>query len=149
MTTIERTAFMSEERACTLPGNSFTGLISITEPDRFALINAEKWGALLRLQFHDVDKPWQNYVLFTENDAQDIIDWLKEYENTLLTVLVHCAQGISRSAAVAKFIAEVYSLDFPKSYSSYNKHVYNLLRKKYYGYDPVTDSAFLGDSNNG
>jgi len=44
-------------------------------------------------------------------------------------VLVHCHAGISRSAAVAKWIAEKYELPYPERYMLYNKHVYRTLRE--------------------
>lgn len=150
--TIKWVSFMSEESACYLDGHAFHGMISITEPGRTAAIHEDKWGALLRLRFHDLDKQWQNYKLFNQHYAERIVKWLKENEDILTTVHVHCAQGISRSAAVAKFIAEVYELEFNDSYDLYNKLVYAELRKYYYGYDPVADSPFrdnaLGNENN-
>lgn len=150
--TIKKVHFISERRAYELAGHAAHGMISITEPGRTAPINADKWGALLRLRFHDIDRHWQNYKLFNQNYAKRIVSWLNQHEDILTVVHVHCAQGISRSAAVAKFIAEVYGLEFPKTYSLYNKLVYAELRKCYYGYDPITDSPFLdkawGNENN-
>jgi len=140
--TIERVFFIPERDAVERNGSAFSGMISITEPGRTAPIDSDKWGTVLRLRFHDIDKPYQNYTLFNEKYAKRIVKWLKEYEGTLTVVYVHCAAGISRSAAVAKFIAEVYGLAFDKDYPLYNKHVYAELRKYYYGYDPVTDSPF-------
>jgi len=140
--TIQQVRFISEKRAYELEGHTFHGMISITEPSRTAPIDKDKWGALLRLRFHDIDKHRQNYILFNHKYAKRIINWLKENEDILTVVHVHCAQGISRSAAVAKFIAEVYGLEFPNTYALYNKHVYAELRKYYYKYDPIADSPF-------
>jgi protein-tyrosine phosphatase len=42
-------------------------------------------------------------------------------------IMVHCKAGISRSAAVAKYIADKYKLPFNHSYDRYNKQVYGML----------------------
>jgi predicted protein tyrosine phosphatase len=147
MPMINRVEFISEKRACEITrGSAFQGIISITDPGwGDAKLTEAAWGSILRLRFHDIDKAWQNYVLISDEHADAVIAWLKEHEDEFKTVIVHCAAGISRSAAVAKFIAEVYDLDFPEDYFLYNKLVYSTLRKRFQGYDPVRDSAFRNE----
>ena len=83
MAMIKNTKHMSEERACDMRGNSFTGFISIVDPPRWtdgqgyekarkARLD-KKWGDILRLWIHDIDRPWQNYVLFNEDHADQVI----------------------------------------------------------------------------
>jgi predicted protein tyrosine phosphatase len=43
------------------------------------------------------------------------------------TIHIYCAKGESRSPAVAKFIKEYNGL-ISENYTTYNRHVYNLLR---------------------
>lgn len=43
------------------------------------------------------------------------------------TIHIYCAKGKSRSPAVAKFIKEYKGLS-SENYTTYNRHVYNLLR---------------------
>jgi predicted protein tyrosine phosphatase len=149
MAMISKVEFISERRACEITsGSAFQGIISITDPDwKDAPLTEEAWGDILRLKFHDIDKAWQNYVLISDEQADEIIAWLKEHEDEFKKIVVHCAAGISRSAAVAKFIAEVYDLQFPESYNLYNKLVYSTLRKRFQGYDPVRDSAFRNEEH--
>lgn len=149
------TKHLSEERACDMRGNSFTGFISIVAspnpegtPGRKAKLDS-KWGSVLRLWFDDVDKPWQNYVLFTETQADEVILWLKQHEDEFKGVLVHCAQGVSRSAAMARFIAKAYDLPFDEDEGCmYNRHVFNLLAKRWkaHGYGEIQEEIYLAST---
>jgi hypothetical protein len=132
MATIERARHYSEADLTGLAGHSQVGVISITEPDKYVkLLDDDSWPFILRLYFHDIDKQWQNYVLFTEEQADQIIDFLKEHEDDMTGVYTHCAAGISRSAAVTRFVADLYGLFFDeKKGRFYNKHVYRTLLER-------------------
>jgi len=158
MPTFTFTKHMSEERACRMRGNSFTGFISVVDPPRYGAADPEaprkakldgKWGDILRLWVHDIDKPWQNYVLFSDDDADRIIHWLKKHENEFKGIIVHCAMGISRSAAIARFIAKVYDLPFDEREGmQFNRHVFNTLCKRWQelGYGEVQESIYLAST---
>ena len=88
------------------------------------------WFAVHYSYFHDVDpaKPCDEpHILMNEKHAIDIVDYVYSVEPHIDLMLVHCKAGISRSAAVAKWIAETFDLPFNHDYSSYNKHVYRQL----------------------
>jgi predicted protein tyrosine phosphatase len=89
----------------------------------------EGWHSILRLEFHDIDEPQEPYDLFNEDQARRIIQFVEAHAGNSQGILVHCRAGISRSAAVAKWIAEQYGLPFNEQYSLYNKHVYRVLRQ--------------------
>ena len=129
---IEAVRHYCEYDLCQLSGKSTIGVISITEPDRFVKeLDEDRWAFVLRLYFHDLDKPWQNYVLFTSEQANEVIDWLQAHADDLNAVYVHCAAGISRSAAVAKFIADVYDCFFDELKGGlFNRHVYRVLLER-------------------
>lgn len=104
------------------------------------------WSKILRLEFHDADGSGRSIdsriaaivdsnqlSLFTEQQAIEILDFLKLHQDTHTNVIVHCEGGISRSAAVSKFIAQIYNLDFPEGYSLYNRHVYSTLLRVHGG----------------
>jgi len=154
MPMINKVEFISESRASGISsGTAFQGLISITDPTGSdAVLFEEAWGDILRVRFHDVDSEYRGesgYHSITEEQADAIIAWLREHEDEFKKIVVHCWAGISRSAAVAKFIAEVYDLQFPESYSLYNRFVYSTLRKRFHGYDPDKDSAFRNEEYDG
>ena len=129
---IQRARHYSESDLTGLAGHSQVGVISITVPDTFVQnLDEERWPFVLRLYFHDIDKPYQNYSLFTEDQADQIIDWLKEHEGEMTGVYTHCAAGISRSAAVTKFISDVYDCFFDERKGAlFNRHVYRVLMER-------------------
>lgn len=137
---INKVLFVSEEEACKMRGRFNAGIISITNAFKPpAKLKEDTWGAILRLEFDDIDKEMtsmeaKHYQLFDGEDAGKIFYWLDKWNRHLETIVVHCAAGISRSAAVAKFIAEMYEVkDFNHQYTLYNKHVYRILRDTFYG----------------
>jgi predicted protein tyrosine phosphatase len=128
-----------------------TALISINSPDSGDPKEAELrsqddgppnvtgfWNPLM-LQFHDIDPKncgedfLKKYVLFDDAMANKILDYLLEMEQAQepMACWAHCQAGISRSAGVSKFIAEIYNLYWPKDYCHANLHVYNTLRAVY------------------
>lgn len=141
--------FMSRAEAVNIiPGTSYA-MISISVPNDPAPLN-KMWNRhnLLRLQFHDADKEGnlnsmmgQSSIaaikssggpkLFSEDDAKEIIKFVEEIKDKVISLFVHCDAGISRSSAVAKFIAELYKLDFPESYQLYNRYVYRVITNTY------------------
>ena len=72
--------------------------------------------------------------LFSEEQAAAILAFVEEVKDSTDIMVVHCDAVISRSGAVAKFIAEKYDLPFNHSYTLYNKHVYRTLWKVANGY---------------
>jgi len=133
--TIQQVRFFSQEEACELVGSVFTGMISITGLDSAPAPLDDGWASVLRLQFDDIDRHWQNYHPITDEQSGEILSWLARYEDILRAVYVHCAQGQSRSAAVALFIANLYDLKMDERHARfYNQYVYDCLCRKYEEY---------------
>ena len=121
-----------------VPGRAF---ISIVEPKE-ERPSFEGWEHVLRLTFHDTDAhanggqtwavnplPEGNYTSFSIAHADEIIKFLDNLPDDIVEVFVHCHAGISRSTAVARFIADKYYLkNFDYRYSLYNRRVYSMLR---------------------
>jgi len=89
--------------------------------------------AILRLVFDDIEQFAEGQNLFSISQARSIMSWVKDVPEGA-TVVVHCYAGVSRSAAVAKFLHQhlgfMLRLD-PPCYGKldrYNGHVYGLLR---------------------
>lgn len=149
---IEVVDFFSEQRLCGFAGNAFTGVISVTEPDRVAKVKDKRWPTVLRLNFHDVDQFRSGYTIFNQGHAERILEWLATWENDLNAVYVHCAMGVSRSAAIAMFIAEKYGLQKKFDYlraSRYNRHVYRTLWELWTSSDEVREEILARRSNIG
>lgn len=142
---VERVLFVSRSVAENTSGKGDWAVISISEPDS-ALGDAKLmagWHAIHRTNFHDVDPMYpcgEPHVLMNRDHAADIVMFVESVAPHVHTILVHCRAGVSRSAAVAKWIAKHYGLPFNHQYSLYNKHVYRLLREAS-GMDPRQDGA--------
>lgn len=129
---IQEVRFLSHSLAVLMAPYGREGIISITSPGRGKARLRKGWRRVLRLQFNDIDNIATGRVLFNENHAEAILDWLEKVENRLDTVYVHCQAGKHRSAAVAKFIAERYDLSgFNRGYPFENKRVYRVLWRQY------------------
>jgi predicted protein tyrosine phosphatase len=100
-------------------------MISITD---FGPADLHRWDLekLLKLSFIDVEVLAE--YCFTKDQARLIIDDVKKWETGVDEIIVHCFAGVSRSAGVAKWIAEKYNLEFEDEYNDYNKMVYNMLK---------------------
>lgn len=138
--------FLSEAEALKLTPQPNAALISITEPNREAeLPLSQNWGALLRIRFSDAEYDQETYRLLAER-GQLFDPLLKGFpvkahsleihrflhhiaENSdIQAIIVHCKAGQRRSAAVAKFAAEQFGVDFDHDYAGYNRTVYALLQ---------------------
>lgn len=129
-----KTTFLSQIAAEQLrePSN----IISITDDADRAEFSVEH-KRILRLQFDDVD----GYVgsdgltVFSLDQARRIHEFVNECYGE--DIVVHCHAGMSRSAAVAKFIADKreYRLDMRApcigTSAYYNRHVYKTLNALY------------------
>lgn len=136
---------MSQQNAeaSTAPADATWSVISITSSEPAAL--QDGWHDVLRLKFDDIDVPEAPYIMFGETHAQQIKEFMEKSNVDGVTgIIVHCHAGVSRSAGIAKWIADTYNLPFPSSYMLYNKHVNKVLRdldQKMYSYD---EPIFVG-----
>jgi hypothetical protein len=100
-------------------------------------VDSDKWIEVLKLMFDDIDPShcsdeWmQQWILFDDKMADQIIDMLERTADKTNIYAVHCEAGISRSAAVCKFISVMFNLQFPESYMLYNKHVFTTLIRRW------------------
>lgn len=164
------TTFISKriaEQVCFNDKSLETILISLNSPPAVTpgsshpkLVEAA-WSKILRLEFHDADGSGRSIdsriasvvdnnqlALFTEDHAVEILKFLRAHQDDHSHAIVHCEGGISRSAAVSKFIAQIYNLEFPEGYSLYNRHVYSTLLRVHgsslYGEGPLTPEDLPG-----
>lgn len=79
-------------------------LLSIGDPgqlDEFAKTNPERH----RLEIDDVEELIDNsYVMFDYLKALKVLVWIEDQGDK--DIVIHCEAGISRSAAIAKFMVE-------------------------------------------
>ena len=87
---------------------------------------------ILRLEFDDVTQHIDNsYHLFDYSHARKILEFVRDCGNE--DILIHCHAGVSRSAAVAKFLNDhrgyFLDLSYPSlnTTSGFNSEVYRIL----------------------
>lgn len=131
--TIRRVDFMSRAKAEALTDRPDLVVISITEPESTAAVLALPEDRILRLVFHDVDEPGADdrssdasgsdasgsegpWVLFDLGQAERLIRFVRNLDAAPhdFDLVVHCRAGISRSAAVALYVAAETGCLFPR-----------------------------------
>lgn len=89
------------------------------------------WKWFWQDSFHDIDffTARSIYKPIKENQSKSLFEFIQQIEKRGITnVNIHCDAGISRSAAVARFIDDYYKVgEFPPLYNHYNKSVYRAL----------------------
>ena len=61
---------------------------------------------VLTLYFDDIVKPVEGATLFSKEQASQILDFTKNVNDKVDTLLIHCYAGSSRSLAVGKALTE-------------------------------------------
>ena len=83
---------------------------------------------VLTLYFDDIVEPVEGACLFSEVQANEIIDFIREHQDAE-TLLVHCYGGESRSRAVGAFAIKMLGGDNSSYFETGhpNEHVYDVL----------------------
>lgn len=110
--------FISQAEVELLPGRPLqtsVAVISIATPGTWEPILAN-FEHVLKLAFHDVEDDAEPWVVFDRAHAKAVIDFVTKMQekDEPVDVVVHCKAGISRSAAVALYIASVSQCAFPR-----------------------------------
>lgn len=86
---------------------------------------------VLTLYFDDIEKPQTDAQRFTNEQAAEIIRFIRAHSDDVDSLLIHCFAGISRSKAVAKFAREMLGLP-PMNDNFYNEYVYAMLKQNHH-----------------
>lgn len=107
---------MSRSSAEQLPLLPTVGIISITAPER-GPAKLAPFPSLLRLSFEDVDFQSSNLTArsksklnsaFNKEHAGKICDFIESLPAEIVSVVVHCEGGYSRSTAVVQALHDLY-----------------------------------------
>lgn len=103
-------------------------MISITGTGEPRVALKKGWAFRLRLTFDDIEIPVRGMRLFSEKDANRVIDFLDRVEGKVDHIVVHCTLGLSRSPAIARFITFKYDLaNGFRDHRTFNRHVFKTL----------------------
>jgi hypothetical protein len=126
--------FISRLKAESLPARNDLAVISITEPEADPAVLACHEDRILRLVFHDIDPGAETatcWTLFYPSHADQVIRFVRQIhaDPQEFDLVIHCRAGISRSAALALFVAADTGCDFPrKPFAGLaNKHILTTL----------------------
>jgi predicted protein tyrosine phosphatase len=129
---LKKVMFINRNAAENTPGFEDWALISITELSSTKANLMDGWHAVHRSEFDDAIPQHgltKSTILITEEHAMDIVDFVYSIAPQVKGIMVHCKGGVSRSAAVAKWIAITFKLPFNHDYKEYNKFVYHQLNQ--------------------
>lgn len=143
-TIVVKSKWEAENAVCDIP---WVAISISSEPDNWPVLSEENRLGLLQLAFYDIDHPVKQYETFTEEQAQQILDFAAKYWDEAKVMLVHCEAGVSRSAAVAAALSKIYFGDDEKFFQSPyipNSLVYRTILNKYYG-KPILEPKPLAE----
>ena len=141
---LESVVFLSREEAEAYVPNSDEAVISINDSLDDKANLREGWHSVLRLYFLDIDDSCLRNGLFihklettTGRKVEDLCfreehvvavsRWLAEVSPNVTRIVVHCVAGVSRSAAIAKHIADRSGINLDKEHDGFNTYIYRLL----------------------
>lgn len=129
-----KVTFVPREVAETIPENGEL-MVSIAHPGEIdnpdCWPRLDHWPHLIRMLFDDIEPPACGMTLLSIEDAQRLIDKIAASGGD---VIVHCAAGMSRSAAIAKWLADHRGYELwmhPQGVGTtdyYNRHVYKTMQ---------------------
>lgn len=122
-----RVVVLSAIRAAEYEPRDRAVCVSITDPDHPDVPLSQRFAAILRLRFSDIDQPSSlpEHTLFNRSHARKLLNFLRRWSH-VDTLVVHCRAGLSRSPAIAIAIAELNGLpvaELEKEHPLWNKHV--------------------------
>lgn len=129
MVTLESVVFMSQAMAEIVTPTPGAALISITDSGRPIATLRPGWSAIHRASFDDIDAitfpdgDYRGLRAISERQAGSMARFVVAIAATSQTLVVHCKYGVSRSAGVAKAVAQEYGLPFPADYKEANESV--------------------------
>ena len=107
--------------------------ISVTDPGKPTALLSERFLAILRLAFTDIDQTpddaWE--VLFTPEHATQIVQFIERWSDAD-RVVIHCRAGLSRSPGIAMGLCDVFAWplgDMEREHPFCNKWVRQQLAK--------------------
>jgi predicted protein tyrosine phosphatase len=129
---------LSEIEAREYKSDCKTILISIAgSKEKSIEIDKSKYIDVLFLHFEDIDKPVEGYKVMSEDDAREILGFVRKYENEVEQIVINCGAGISRSAGVCAVLMEIYEGDSKIVYDRFlpNALVRRKIIEEFYRYN--------------
>lgn len=128
--------------------------ISIHSPEDYEItvpsINHSIWMDGIQLSFWDIDQDYKGMKTISLEQAEEIVNFILKIHSLPqeIHLIVHCFAGISRSAAVGKFVSDTLNLNFPnyEHLQVYNSTVYSSLKGVFFKVTNQQEEVFTNDS---
>ena len=137
---MKRVVFMSRATAATWQPASGAVLVSVYDKSEEAFVPQSGWAAILRLRFHDTDGSVLGLEVFSPEQAQALLAFVKAHAEAS-ELVVHCQMGQSRSAGIALYFAEREGLPCFRESQQVNAATWNGYSRFVYGRLLAQDSA--------
>jgi len=110
-------------------------IISIKDPNTedAQIAQRDNCVGILYLAFHDLDRAYKDYKLFSKKDAKEILDFVTNPLIKVDVIICQCEAGISRSAGVAGALSKIFNKDDTEIFKNYlpNMLVYRTIMEEY------------------
>jgi predicted protein tyrosine phosphatase len=121
--------FMGQSDAQYLTGRDDTIVISIRDSHSEPARISKGFKDVLFLEFDNTDVLSHRFIRFSLKPAQNLLDFVAKHEGQATRIVVNCMMGESRSAAVARYLAQKYSVELTKSSEKYSDWVFHVLTR--------------------
>ena len=119
--------FLSRKSAGSYAPVGESAIVAIRNPET-ERVDLARWSSQLHLEFDDIDEECAGYRMFSHAQARSVVAFVHE-RAAATTFAAHCEQGVSRSAAVARFAALTTNRRLVGDAGGYNRLVFSRLMR--------------------
>jgi len=93
--------------------------------------------ATLYLEFDDLEKEYKDYMIFSKEDAREILAFFNNFRCYVNLIIVNCEAGISRSAGIVAALSKISGQDDSIFFKKYlpNMLVYKTILEEYHSHN--------------
>lgn len=134
---IKRVTFLPRSKAAAMKASGRDALISIYDASEKPIEVGPGWLGVLHVRCHDTDGGILGLETYSVQQAQQVLDFVRQNGDSCEHLVVHCHAGQSRSAGMALMLSEL--LDVPcykeslkvttSGYTTYNRLLYSTTLK--------------------
>ena len=130
--TIKEVSAITLTSACNWNPPPRSAMISVTGTGDARVVLKRGWRHVLRVTFDDIEEPRFGLKLFSDEEADKVIDFIDQVEGKVDHIVTHCRFGQSRSPAIARYISQRYDLSNGfDNHMTFNRHVFETISRRW------------------